>query len=137
MSARIRLTNLRLVADGLEADCDLIGALPGPPVDPPPPPPPPQELPSGYNTDRNVAFRMLIDAMDAHGLTATGVQNHGLQIVDALNAEFPGLDVYLSKSDAPVWPGFGSIDVTINSGLGGWSFRPDHVTVYEPDPAKR
>jgi hypothetical protein len=104
----------------------------------PPPPPPPAALPAGYDDpNQGVAFDMFKDAMQTHGLTPLGVQGHGQQIVDAMNASWPGWNVYLSPSDAPVAPGFGSLDVTIDSGKGGWAFRPDGVTRYEPDPAKR
>lgn len=136
MSLRIRLTNLRLVDGALEADVESAGAPlpipePTPAPAPVPIPTPIPVLPAGYSADQNVAFQMLVTAMSAHGLTPTGVQNHGQQIVDALNETWPGLNVYRSPSDAPVWPGFGSIDVTIDSGRGGWSFRPDGVTRYE------
>jgi hypothetical protein len=106
-----------------------------PPIDPTPISRP---LPAGYDSDVNVAFNMLTVAMDAHGLTPTGVQGHGSQIADALNATWPGLNAYADKrSDAVMWPGFGDLDVTIDSGKGGWSFQPGHNTPYEPDPAKR
>lgn len=100
---------------------------------PPPPPPPPQRLPEGFDSDPDVGFSMLVSAMNAHRLTPIGVQGRGQAIVDALRDTWPGLDVYLSPSDAPVWPGFGSLDVTISSGEGGWSFRPDGVTPYRRD----
>jgi hypothetical protein len=82
----------------------------------PPPPTPPEggSLPDGFDSDTGVAFDMLVSAMDAHGLTPIGVQGKGSQIADALNDTWPGL-----------WPGFGSLDVTIDSGKGGWQFRPD------------
>jgi hypothetical protein len=79
----------------------------------PPPPTPPEggSLPDGF---------------DAHGLTPIGVQGKGSQIADALNDTWPGLDAYAHRqSDAVMWPGFGSLDVTIDSGKGGWQFRPD------------
>jgi hypothetical protein len=150
---RVRLTNVRFVESGFEADVDLAsGPLPGTPpppmttpvdpiVQPPPPilPAPFPELPPGYTTDPGVAFEMFTTAMARHGLTPTGVQGHGAWIVAAMNETWPGWNVYLSPSDAPVVPGpdFGSIDVTIDSGKGGWSFRPDGKTPYEPDPSKR
>lgn len=93
------------------------------------------KLPIGYDSDESVGYAMLVDSMERHGLTPVGVQNHGRQIVDALNADYPELRVYLSPTDSPVWPGHGSLDVTVNSGLGGWSFRPDHYFPYEPAKA--
>lgn len=92
-------------------------------------------LPAGYSTDKMVGYEMLVASMERHGLTPVGVQNHGRQIVDALNADYPGLRVYLSPTDSPVWPGFGSLDVTIDSGLGGWEFRDDGYFAYEPAKA--
>lgn len=130
--ARVRLAGVALIAGGLEADVE---RLDGPA--PPPPPPPPEGLPDGFDRDRRVGLDMLRKAMDAAGLDPIGVQGHGAAIVAALKKRWPGLDVYLSPSDAPVWPGFGSLDVTIDSGKLGWQFRPDDVTPYEPDPSKR
>jgi hypothetical protein len=129
---RVRLSNVQLIAGGLEADAQGLDAAPAPlPI------PEPATLPVGYDRDPTVAFGMLTRAMNEHGLTPTGVQGHGQQIVDALNDTFPGLNVYLASSDAPMWPGFGSIDVTIDSGNGGWSFRPDHLAPYDPSRAPR
>lgn len=83
-------------------------------------------LPAGYDTDTNVAFSMFMDAMNSAGLNAVDVQGRGFLMVNALKARFPGLDVYVHPaSDALMWPGFGSLDVTIDSGLGGFYFRPD------------
>jgi hypothetical protein len=129
---RVRLSNVQLIAGGLEADAQGLDAAPAPE-----PIPDPATLPLGFDTDPAIALGMLERAMNEHGLTPTGVQGHGQQIVDALNDTFPGLNVYLASSDAPVWPGFGSVDVTIDSGKGGWQFRRDRVTPYERDPAKR
>jgi len=129
---RVRLSNVALIAGGLEADAEGLDASP-----PPPPIPEPSALPVGFDRDPSVAFGMFQRAMNEHFQTPTGVQNHGQQIVDALRDTWPRLDVYRSRSDAPVWPGFGSLDVTIDSGKGGWQFRPDGVTPWEPDPAKR
>ena len=149
MKGRVRLTNLAFAGGGVEADIEVLTdpasvpmpqpapipvplPLPTPaPAPEPAPAPQPRSLPLGFNSDADVAFQMLVAAMAAAGLTAIGAQNHGQQIVDALNAYWPGLNVWLSPSDAPVWPGFGSVDVTIDSGRGGWSFRPDGVTKYE------
>ncbi len=138
---RVRLSNLSFANGILEADVILASGPFVPPPDNPPGPPveptPPSALPAGYDRDQNVAFEMFKKAMSDHSLTALGVQGHGDQIVAALNETWPGLNVYRSPSDAPVWPGFGSVDVTIDSGHGGWSFRPDGVTPYEYDRAKR
>jgi hypothetical protein len=118
---KIRLTNITFVNGAIEADLEEIHhSKPDPP------------LPKGYDTDTNVGLDMLQKAMKAHNLTPVGVQRHGDQIVAALKDTYPALDVYLSPSDAPVWPHFGSIDVTIDSGRGGWSFRPDGATPYVP-----
>lgn len=92
----------------------------------------PYPLPAGYDTDTGVGFAMLIDSMNRRGLTAIGVQNRGQSIVDALNQDYPDLHVYLSPTDSPVWPRFGSLDVTVDSGRGGFSFRPDGYFPYEP-----
>lgn len=129
---RVRLSNVSLIAGGLEGDAEALDASP-----PPPPPPPGNILPTGYNSDADTAYWMLAKAVTDNHLDPIAVQGHGQQIVDALNRSWPGLDVYRSPSDAPVWPGFGSIDVTIDSGKRGWAFRPDGVTRYEPDPTKR
>lgn len=152
MKGRVRLTNFAFGGGGLEADLEVLAdassspapqpepvpqplpeplPLPAPPPAPVPAPvPQPRALPLGFNSDPDVGFRMLVEAMDAHGLTPVGVQNNGKQIVRALNDYWPGLNVWLSTTDAPVWPGFGSIDVTIDSGKGGWAFRPDGATPY-------
>jgi hypothetical protein len=132
---KIRITNLTfdLEIDGTPPQ----PSLPPDPVLPPPQPDPPAPLPAGYDTDKSVGFWMLVNAMNAAGLTAIGVQNHGGHIIAALKALYPALDVYLSPSDAPVWPGFGSLDVTIDSGKGGWSFRVDHVTAWQPPEQRR
>ena len=53
------------------------------------------------------------------------MQGKGATIVAALKADYPGLAVTVDpKTDAVVWPGIGPLDVTIDSGKGGWSFRP-------------
>lgn len=84
------------------------------------------ELPAGFDSDPNVARDMLINSMNLHGIDPVAAQGHGNAIVAALRADYPTLDVYAHNvSDAIMWPGFGSLDVTIDSGLGGWYFRPD------------
>lgn len=131
MKGRVRLSNLTLVNGVLEADCELLAdATPTTEPTPVPVPPQPRALPLGFDSDPSVGYGMLVTAMDAHGLTPVGVQGHGQQIVEAMNASWPGWNVYLSPSDAPIVPGFGSIDVTIDSGKGGWQFRKDGVTPY-------
>lgn len=88
-------------------------------------------LPDGYATDEGVAFAMFKASMERHGLDPIGVQGHGQTIAAALNADYPGLNAYAhAQSDALMWPGFGSVDVTIDSGKGGWSFRVDGLGVY-------
>jgi hypothetical protein len=126
---RVRLSNVQLIVGGLEGDVEQLGAAP-PPVS--------VRLPPGYDTDPGVAFGMLQSAVNLCHLDAIAVQRHGQQIVDALNETWPGLDAYVDrKSDAVMWPGFGDVDVTIDSGKGGWAFQPGHNARYEPDRSKR
>jgi len=129
---RVKLTNLTIaVAPALTitADVELLEGRLVPTTPPPPgtdpPPAPTLPLPPGFDSNPGVARAMLFHAMDEAGLTAVGVQRHGDQIVAALKRTYPDLDVYLSPSDAPVWPGFGSVDVTIDSGKGGFAFQVD------------
>lgn len=126
---KIRLSNITYAGGVFTADLDLAD---GPPTDQPVPHS--TELPLGYNTDRAVGLFMLKAAMHAYGWTPISVQGRGAKIIEALKLTYPALDVYLSTSDAPVWPGFGSLDVTIDSGKGGWSFRPDGVTPWKAPP---
>jgi hypothetical protein len=82
---RVRLSNVQLIAGGLEADAQGLDAAPAPlPI------PDPATLPLGFDTDPAIALGMLERAMNEHGLTPTGVQGHGQQIVDALRDTFPG-----------------------------------------------
>jgi hypothetical protein len=68
---------------------------------------------------------MFMSAMQESGLDPVAVQGHGAVIADAVNKKYPGLGVTVDpKTDAVVWPGIGPLDVTIDSGKGGWSFRP-------------
>lgn len=102
-----------------------------------PPPPASRALPEGYRTDENVAAQMLLDAISAAKLDAVAMQGHGTQIAQALNDYWPGLDAYAHpQTDAIMWPGFGSLDVTKDSGKGGWYFRPDHEAPWLP-PGQR
>jgi hypothetical protein len=133
------LTNVKqLSGNSWEADYEYedSGASPTPPAGG-------KTLPPGYNTSTDVGYSMLLEAMNAAGLTPMGVQGQGRLIVDALNAywAFGSNPVWLNtKTDAPVWPEFGSIDVTVDSGQphppqypnGQWSFRPDGDTPYQP-----
>lgn len=127
---RMRLKEIRLLNNAIEFD--LSHVEPDEPIDPD------QgnqgnELPEGYDSDTNVGYQMLVQAMDQHGLTPVGVQGHGDVICAALNDTWPGLNSYAHpQSDAVMWPGFGSLDVTIDSGKGGWSFRPDRQSAYDP-----
>jgi hypothetical protein len=131
--ARITLKSVSARIDALTHRVKTLESTKPPePPDPPKPPDTGTTLPEGYNSNPDVGFSMLVEAMNAAGLTATGVQRHGDQIVDALKRRWPGLDVYLSRTDSPVWPGFGSLDVTIDSGRGGWSFRPDGSAPWLP-----
>lgn len=76
------------------------------------------------NLDPSTAFDMFKKAMDANGLTPTGVQHHGQVIADALNKMYPGWNVTVDpKDDAVVFPGIGKPDLTIDSGKGGWSWQ--------------
>jgi len=131
MTERWRLSNFRIGDGAIEFDID--SDAPAELPDEPDPTPTHPSLPDGYDRDPAVGFSMLLSAMNEHGLDPIGVQGHGQQIVDAMNETWPGWDVYRSPSDAPVVPGFGSLDVTINSGKGGWQFRPDGATPYRRD----
>lgn len=153
ISGTLKLENLALIDGTLHADYTVLSYHEGPSqppgVDPPAPPivvvvppvvvppvvvpePTQWELPDGYSTNPAIGLYVLVDAMTRAGLTPIGVQGHGPAIIAALKASYPDLDVYLSPSDAPIWPGFGSLDVTIDSGKGGWSFRPDGATAWKP-----
>ena len=157
---RVRLTNIVSIADGVECDATIINTVPfyppgppaelpvpppfvppvRPPVTPPPfvPPPPVAALPDGYDTDEGVALGMLLASMNKRGMTGVSVQGHGKEICAALNADWPGLNTYAHpQSDAVVWPGFGSLDVTIDGGKGGFYFRPDKQAPYDPALFKR
>lgn len=121
----------------LELDLEPAGdEEPRPPAPPPPgggapPPPPARELPRGFDVDETVAAAMLLETVDRHRLDPIAMQGHGAAIAAALNADWPGLEAYAHKqSDAIMWPGFGSIDVTKDSGKGGWYFRPDRQSRY-------
>lgn len=127
---KVRLSNFVITCDAELLDGRLVPTTPVPPVVVVPPPV--DTLPEGYSTDVNVGYQMIVVAMDAARLTAIGVQGKGGLIIAALKAMYPALDVYLSAQDAPVWPGFGSLDVTIDSGKQGWSFRPDGATRWQP-----
>lgn len=77
-------------------------------------------------------------AMQASGLNPVAVQGHGQQIADAINRKYPGLGATVDPTtDAVVWPGLGPIDVTVDSGKGGWSFRPSgrYTPTATPAPA--
>jgi hypothetical protein len=124
---KIRITNL-----SFDLEIDGVPVVVTDPPPPPPPPPPPDDLPAGYATDAGVARWMFFHAMTSYGLDPITVQGHGDWIVAALKAAYPALDVYVSTKDAPVWPGLGSFDATIDSGKGGWSFRLDHDTAWQP-----
>src|SRR3982750_1616850 len=129
--ARIRLTNFVLADGGLEADLEELAAH----VDPGAPPAP---LPDGYDRDERVAATMFLSTMKRYNVDSIAVQGHGSVVVADLKLAFPTLDVYAHpRSDALMWPGFGSIDTTIDSGRGGFYFRPDHQGQWEPDPARR
>jgi hypothetical protein len=69
--------------------------------------------------------QMFLSAMQESGLDPVAMQGHGQQIADAVNKKYPGLGVTVDpKTDAIMWPGIGAIDVTIDSGKGGWAFQP-------------
>ena len=136
---RVKLTNFSITCDVELLDGPLLPTTPIPPivvVVPPVVVPDPVvvglPLPAGYATDVGVARGMFFQAMAAAGLDPITVQRHGDWIVAACKARYPALDVYLSTKDAPVWPGLGSFDATIDSGKGGWSFRVDHDTPWQP-----
>jgi hypothetical protein len=132
MRYRVHIPAFDLELDLEPANGD--GERPPAPPPPPPPAPPPSAghaIPPGYDTDPSVAFSMLMTAVSEAELDPIAVQNHGAVIAAALNRSYPGLEAYAHKrSDAVMWPGFGSIDVTIDSGKGGWQFRPDRESRY-------
>lgn len=126
---RVRLSHVQLIVGGLEGDVEQLGAAPPPAV---------SALPPGFDSDVTVARNMLLSSMRGHNLDPIAVQGHGQVIVDALNADYRGLDAYVDrKSDAVMWPGFGDVDVTVDSGKGGFAFQPGHNARYEPDRSKR
>jgi len=129
-TGKIRFRNIALAGGTVECDFELLEYGDSTPRFPPPKPDN-AVLPKGYDSDQHVAFGMLVAAMQTAGLDPIGVQHHGDLIVAALQTAFPGLDVYAHRiSDAIMWPGFGSIDCTIDSGRGGWYFRPDGASPY-------
>jgi hypothetical protein len=126
---RMRLKDIRLLNNAIEFDLTHIDE---PDSENPPPPVAGENLPDGYDSDTDVAFGMLVNAMDDHGLTPIGVQGHGDVICAALNDTWNGLNTYPHpQTDAVMWPDFGSIDVTVDSGKGGWQFRPDGHDRYD------
>jgi hypothetical protein len=130
MKGTLRLSNPRIVDNVIVVDYETLSGefVETSPVA--------DTLPPGFDTDKNVASQMFLGSMKKHNVDPVAVQRHGQSIVDALKADYPSLQVYLNPAtDAVVWPGFGSLDVTINSGLGGWYFRPDGHTRW--DPSKR
>lgn len=134
---KVRLMNVTILCDAELIDGPLLPSWPLPlpvpvPTLPPDPGPGPSQLPVGWNSDLAIGLYMLRSAMDAAGLTPTGVQHHGAAIVAAMIASYPDWDVYLSQTDSPIVPHWGSLDVTVNSGLGGWSFRPDGYFPWKP-----
>jgi hypothetical protein len=122
---QIRISNIKLMNNVIQFDYDEVNDTTSEPVpNPPRTTLPSTDLPEGYDTNKTVAYNMLLQAMSEHNLTPTGVQGHGDEIVMALRDTWPGLKVYVHpQSDAPMWYGFGPIDVTIDSGKGGWSFQ--------------
>lgn len=77
------------------------------------------------SVDVGNAPSMFYAAMQDAGLNPVAVQGHGQTIVDAINKKYPGLGATVDpRTDAVVWPGIGPLDVTVDSGKGGWSFRP-------------
>jgi hypothetical protein len=132
----LRIYGIHIDGENIDIDCDLLEEN-SPNSNPNPNSPnseiPNRPLPDGYNSDPNVGYFMLITSMNEHGLTPIGVQGHGADICKALNESWSGLNAYAHKvSDAIMWPGenMGSIDVTIDSGKGGWQFRPDGQAKY-------
>lgn len=122
---RIRLSNITLNDGILDADFDQLD-------DRPPNPPPISSLPEGYDTDEGIAYGMLMRAVREHNLDPIAMQGHGRIIAEALNETWPGLNAYSHpQSDAVMWPGFGSLDVTIDSGKKGWYFKVDNQGKYD------
>lgn len=147
--ARVYIKAIYFNSNGLSMDVETAGETliipvdPNKPPDPQQPPDPPVDtyakpLPAGYDSNEKIAEGMLLDAMAAANLNAVQVQRHGDWIVAALNKRYPGLYAYAHpQSDAVMWPGFGSLDVTISSGEGGFYFRPDHMAPYDPVYARQ
>lgn len=131
MRYHVRIESLELEIDLEPIDHTEPAPAPAPLPPAMPAPAPGRELPPGYDSDPTVGERMLLETVRIHKLDPIAMQNHGAAIAAALNADWPGLDAYAHKvSDAIMWPGFGSLDVTKDSGKGGWYFRPDRVARY-------
>lgn len=82
--------------------------------------------PQGGGTPGGNPSQMFLASMQKHGLDPVAMQGKGAQIAAAVNADYPGLGVTVNpKTDAIVWPGIGPVDVTIDSGKGGWAFMPN------------
>lgn len=96
----------------------------------------PSSASRGY-TDEELgqASDMFLASMAKHRLDPVAVQGHGADIVAALKADYPNLDVHVDpKSDAVVWGKFGALDVTKDSGKGGFYFRPSGDSGGAPPP---
>lgn len=81
---------------------------------------------TSHYSDPQTASSMFLSSMQKHNLDPVAMQGHGKDIVAALKADYPDLDVRVDpRTDAIVWPGIGPLDVTIDSGKGGWYFNPN------------
>lgn len=133
MKGQITIKNLHIVNNKIiiDIDVDINDDNPVPIPDPDPVPdrhPPPE----GYDSDENVAWGMLQKTIEKHNLDPIAIQGHGKVVADALNKDWPGLRAYAHpKSDALMWKGFGSLDITKDSGKGGFYFRVDHQGTYD------
>jgi hypothetical protein len=86
--------------------------------------PPQAGSPTASSADLQTASQKFLSAVQQAGLDPVAVQGHGRLIADAVNRIHPELALRVDpQSDAIVWNGI-PIDVTVDSGKGGWSFRP-------------
>jgi hypothetical protein len=86
--------------------------------------PPQAGSPTAPSGDLHSAASLFLDGVQQAGLDPVAVQGHGQQIADAVNRIHPELKLTVDpRTDAIVWNGM-PLDVTVDSGKGGWSFRP-------------
>jgi hypothetical protein len=94
--------------------------------------PPQAGSPTASGGDLQTAASLFLDGVRQAGLNPVAVQGHGQQIADAVNRIHPELKLTVDpKTDAIVWNGI-PLDVTVDSGKGGWSFRPSGPAALSP-----